>query len=782
MNRLILLLCALFLLGGNVVGQSLDSSLSVYNSRFPQEKLHIQFDKDAYLPGETVWMKAYLLSGSTPSELSKNIYFDWTDADGRLLLHSVSPVKEGGASSYFRIPAWVKNGVVHVKSYTQWMLNFDNDFLFNKDIPVLMPVDGAVPTPDKPQVTIHFYPEGGDLINGVSSAIAFEALDQHNRPADVHGAIKDSKNAMLDSFYSVYNGMGILHFKPVYGEHYFASWMDETGELHSTPIPDAKANGLVLHVDPYNDEQLHFKLEKSIDATNLTKIVVVGTMHQQVVFRTSLTLQNNVAEATIPAGSFSGGVLQLTALDANLSPLAERVVFINNQKPYAKIQMKHELVNLNKRGRNEISIEIPDDLVTHLSVSVTDAGLGYDSSNNIYSDLLISGELKGFIPQAASFLVNSPQSAEINEHLNLLLLTHGWRRFNWESVVSGKFPELKYPRDPGFLSIKGEIKFSTGLDAQDTMSMLLISRDRKKHVLKLPVDSHGKFSQGGLFFYDSVQVVYKFNNVTKLNSNGQIFLNADLLAALTPAKADEPSFSWVKVPEVVLEKELNGNIIETHDNSIPSTAMSYVVSPKSDSMGRNSESVGHYLYDNFADLRFPATLKENQPSPDGRLTSYNPGYASAQRNNVNVTMDGNPIAMDELKSVNMKEVLYIKFLPKPNQKGLPILAITSRQALDQSNILENKTGFAVITGYTPVREYYEPHYDKIADFKASDFRSTLYWNPEIRLDKTHHKTRFVFYNNDISNKFRVVMEGMNQEGKLCRIEEIIKNTNTTNKP
>ncbi len=132
--------------------------------------------------------------------------------------------------------------------------------------------------------------------------------------------------------------------------------------------------------------------------------------------------------------------------------------------------------------------------------------------------------------------------------------------------------------------------------------------------------------------------------------------------------------------------------------------------------------------------------------------------------------------MDDLKSVSMKEVLFIKFLPKSNQKALPTLAITSRQALDQANILENKTGFAVIKGYTPVREFYQQQYDenKIEDFQATDFRSTLYWNPKFRLDKSHRKMSFVFYNNDISNKFRIVVEGMNQDGKLCRIEEIIK--------
>jgi hypothetical protein len=220
---------------------------------------------------------------------------------------------------------------------------------------------------------------------------------------------------------------------------------------------------------------------------------------------------------------------------------------------------------------------------------------------------------------------------------------------------------------------------------------------------------------------------------------------------------------------------MNGSLTEAHDNSAPSTAMSYIVTPQSDSLGKNTESAAHYLNTMFVDLRFPASLKDHAPAGDGRLAAYKVN-SFAVRSNVNVTIDGTPVAMDDLKSVNMKEVLFIKFLPKANQKGLPTLAITSRQALDQANILDNKTGFAVIKGYTPVREFYQQKYDenKIEDYQASDFRSTLYWNPKLRLDNTHRKMSFVFYNNDVSNKFRIVVEGMNQDGKLCRIEEIIK--------
>src|SRR5450432_1723351 len=241
MNRLIILICAAFLFHGNAMSQSIDSSLVIYNNRFPQEKLHIHFDKDTYLPGETVWMKAYLLKGARPSDLSKNIYFDWTDADGRLLLHSISPLKEGVASSYFKIPAWVKNGVVHVKAYTQWMLNFDNDFLFNKDIPVLMPAGEGNSVPEKMVSTLNLFPEGGDLINGVSSQVAFEALNNHGGPVQISGAIFNANHVFVDSFYTSYKGMGSLIIKPVAGEHYTANWTDENGHIYNTPLPEAKS-------------------------------------------------------------------------------------------------------------------------------------------------------------------------------------------------------------------------------------------------------------------------------------------------------------------------------------------------------------------------------------------------------------------------------------------------------------------------------------------------------------------------------------------------------------
>jgi len=775
MYRRILIFCAVTMLTTAAKSQSLDSSVNIYSSKYEQEKIHIHFDKDAYLPGETVWMKAYLLAGSKPSNISKNIYFDWTDARGRLLLHSVSPVIEGTASSSFVMPVYAENAVVHVKAYTQWMLNFDNAFLYNKDIPVLTASNEFNANPEKCKPEINFFAEGGDQINGVQSVVAFEALDQHGKPVTISGVIKNNNNVTQDSIRTSYAGMGSFSLKPVSGEHYHAFWKASDGELHVTALPEAKPNGVVLHMISYKNDQIQFSVERSVDAVSLNRLTVLGVIDQKIVYRSNLNLVNNMTDAFIATASFPCGIMQLTVLDADMSARAERVIYINNRKAYGKTEMKREQVNLNKRARNEISIEIPDSLNTNLSVSITDGGLGLDSSSNIYSDLLLSGDLKGNINDAASFLLNSDNA---NDHLNLLLLTHGWRRFNWENVVEGKFPALKYSHDADFLALKGEINNpSASLDANDSIALLMISKDRKKHIVNLPVNPQGSFNQHDLFFYDSVQVVYKFNHASKLNSSTEISLYSSLLPALSPAVARDPAYAWIKVPDVILEKELNGNIVETNNYATPSKDMSYSVTPRQDGVRGNSETVAHYLSTMFADLRFAASLKDpGAGTGDGRFASYTINGPSALRNNVNISLDESPVAMDDLKSVSMKEVLFLKFVAKTNQRGLPTLAISSRQALEQGRIIENKTGLAVVTGYTPAREFYAPHYsnDKIVDYQASDFRSTLYWNPAVRLDRTHRKVTLVFYNNDISDKFRIVVEGMNQDGKLTRIEELIR--------
>jgi hypothetical protein len=80
---------------------------------------------------------------------------------------------------------------------------------------------------------------------------------------------------------------------------------------------------------------------------------------------------------------------------------------------------------------------------------------------------------------------------------------------------------------------------------------------------------------------------------------------------------------------------------------------------------------------------------------------------------------------------------------------------------------------AILTGYTNYKEFYSPNY-LTAPTKVPDVRTTLYWNPYVLTDKKTKLVKLDFYNNDVTTKFRIVVEGMNAAGKLTRVEKIIQ--------
>ena len=50
----------------------------------------------------------------------------------------------------------------------------------------------------------------------------------------------------------------------------------------------------------------------------------------------------------------------------------------------------------------------------------------------------------------------------------------------------------------------------------------------------------------------------------------------------------------------------------------------------------------------------------------------------------------------------------------------------------------------------------------------------MYWKPFVLTDKDKKSVKVDFFNNDITRKMRIVLEGFNEDGKLTHIEQIIQ--------
>jgi hypothetical protein len=238
--------------------QKLDSMMNVYANNYPQEKIYVQFDKQLYSAGETIWFKAYLFTGADPSLLSKNFYAELSDASGAIIQRKAYPISESSTAGNFDLPAKLTARHLHFRAYTTWMTNFDTAFYFEKDIKIYdnkLDSSGTV-TVIMRQAKVQFFPEGGDLVAGVESMVAFKAEDQFGFPLNIKGSIQDKTGKEVLTFNPEHDGMGKFLLTPDKGDSLTAVWLDDRGIEHRTGLPQVKTVGAVVRALPGSQKVL----------------------------------------------------------------------------------------------------------------------------------------------------------------------------------------------------------------------------------------------------------------------------------------------------------------------------------------------------------------------------------------------------------------------------------------------------------------------------------------------------------------------------------------------
>jgi hypothetical protein len=298
----LLIVFLLLLVNGQLHAQSIDSLVKTYHSKVPQEKIHVHFDNSLYAPGQTVWYKAYLLKDLAPSGLSKTLYIDWVDEEGKLLSRSVTPVANSIATGDFTIPQKYKGTRIQVMAYTKWMLNFDSSFLFHQTLRVAQTAgslqnQGAI----KSETILNFFPEGGDMVANIRGYIAFKALNSAGLPVEVSGTISNKNKQVVAQFNSEHNGMGKFVLAPLPGEIYTAEWKDPQGNTRYTNLPPATSSGVALTVRNEAAVQQFIIERQPILEERYKKITIVGSMNQQVVFKLAANIADWLTITDLPS-------------------------------------------------------------------------------------------------------------------------------------------------------------------------------------------------------------------------------------------------------------------------------------------------------------------------------------------------------------------------------------------------------------------------------------------------------------------------------------------------
>jgi hypothetical protein len=380
------------------------------------------------------------------------------------------------------------------------------------------------------------------------------------------------------------------------------------------------------------------------------------------------------------------------------------------------------------------------------------------------------------------------------------MLTNGWRRYNWPDLLAGKLPAA--PRqESNYLSINGKL---IGVDASKippgtTLNGILQTKDSNSMFIVLPVDRKGMASTDGLVFYDDAKLFFQFSDKKRAFdksslsvSNGlqrnpqEVVFNEDEKKTLAPpdtsviAKNIRMNSEEMKVSlerkrkeqvlqEVVVKARVRSNedkLDQKYASGLFSGGDSRNFDVANDPFAASSFSVFQYLQGKVAGLQITMNGGEPQLSwRGGKPVFY---------------LDEMPADADMLNTVNMSDVAYIKvFSPSSvnafSSSGGGAIVVYTKKGGEGGTSNSKGLDFIQIAGYSPYKQFYSPDYaTNPPNADLGDLRSTLYWNPFIFLNKNNRHFRYQFYNSDITHRFRIVLEGFNEDGRLVHIEKIVE--------
>ncbi len=798
----------LLLNNSNIYAQSIDATLDSYFSNNKPERVHLHFDRTTYSQGDTIWFKAYIMAGSTPTNSSKNLYVDWADHDGNILVHQMYPIGNTGTSrGQLQLPDNYSSSTLQVHAYTRWMLQDDSNLLYHKIIPILQNKNENKVNLNGIKPSLYFFPEGGESVIGLFNKIAFQAMDQWGRPVKIVGDIQNNNGEKLAEIKSLHDGMGFIKMIPNMNETYFAKWKDEQGLEHQTELPTAKVSGIVLNVFEQKEAK-YFNIQRSENSgENLKKIYIVATMHGSPVYMATVNLKNTTTVSSyIPLAGLSAGGLVVTLFDADLKPIAERVCFVHQfTASVFETNINFDKPNFTKLGLNEFQITIPDSIPTNLSISITDGTLTNINQDNIVSRLLLTGDIRGNVFNPAYYI--SDTTKLIQENLDLVMLTHGWRRFNWGNIMQGKMPNLGLFRDSSFYTLSGKVSgiSESKLKKAGDLFLILTNKYLKVQNHFVPMNQDGSFSKSNLLLFDSTKLFYKFSNKVGIEEQVKFELK-------NIPKIEQPIFKDLKKESILFpptfyttdstaDDYFKESLAKYRDNELPPVIVT--VKQKSQKEKLDDQYVNNELFKGNLAMRntsFDITNEKNRNAfanifgflqarvagirITGDLTT--PTGASAGDGGIILSGDANvalfideaPADIPSVGSLSMNEVAYLKVFYAPFV-GAPLngsaIVIYTKKGNETDSELSLKMPFINVNGYTALKEFYLPNYEGIdASNNFKDMRKTIYWNPMLITSTQNNSVKIKFYNNSLSTSFRLVIEGINQLGEITHLDKIIK--------
>jgi TonB-dependent SusC/RagA subfamily outer membrane receptor len=431
-----------------------------YHSLFPQQKIYLQTDKNKYLSGETIWLKAYLvdMASMLNDSTSKEIFIDLIDCSQKIVQSIVLKNNNGYSNGDLLLKDSIVEGNYQLRAYTYWMRNFDNEFFFSKTIEVKNPNYENIVTSKilsgikednesfkqkEKQLFLSFFPEGGSMVCGLSNNVAFKAENGLGYGVDITGIITDDKGAKIADLKSIHCGLGSFEFTPETGKNYTAQLVMD-GKNKTFALPKALDKGIFLKVDNSEKDVIRMSIQSNEELPSPANEIILLIQDRGKIVYMSKGVLTKAFKSSVSKKLFPAGIAQLTIFDGTGKPLCERLLFIN-PKPDTKIDVTSESNDDEISLHFKVTTKNGSSKKGNLSLAVTEQLPNQKNpvwQENILTKLLLTSDLKGKIENPMYYF--NPANNDAASALDLVMLTHGWRRFIWQDILSNNFPNLTF--------------------------------------------------------------------------------------------------------------------------------------------------------------------------------------------------------------------------------------------------------------------------------------------------------------------------------------------------
>ncbi|MGV8880454.1 MAG: carboxypeptidase regulatory-like domain-containing protein [Sphingobacteriaceae bacterium] len=596
-------------------------------------------------------------------------------------------------------------------------------------------------------------------------------------------------------FESTHAGMGTFNLKPETGKTYKAKIVYPDGSETNINLPKAVEEGYVLSVYQPEGDSILVRINASAKAVNQTVNLIAQT-GGETIYVSPIKITKIQTSVWLSKKVFPSGIAQFTLFDHQGQPINERIAFIRNPDQM-QLKISTGKAAYKTREKVELELEAKDQngkaVAGSFSVAVIDESkvpVDETAESTIFSNILLTSDLKGYIEKPNYYF--AAKSETVNKALDNLMLTQGYRRFTRKEVLSGKPGEPVFKVEKLATEIAGKVLSLNGKPLSNGKVTLM---SLKAGIVRdTTTDAQGRFRFDKLVLSDSL----KFSVQARTAKNGkQVEVVLD------------------KVPDQILTPnnnigDINTNIAESTKEYLANNKKEFEILERTGKLNRVQrlkEVVikGNKEEDKYSTqgmLRIPDGHADQTyviQSPElcanlgiclqGRLQGVAfmlkdtgniivQNYPISQRTPMLVILDGrridNVVEIAEIFDQNVLdptdiakiEVVRTSYALKTMLGGSAIMIYTKRgwvrKKYDPSITNVSPKGF------NNARMFYSPIYDAPkAAILLPDFRSTVYWNPNI-ITAADGKTKFGFFNADDPGSYKVIVEVINAGGELGR--------------